>query len=330
MADGKCTAEDRYLSKSGRCCDRCPPGSYVQADCDVAMKTRCGECGRGLYTATRNHLSSCMVCRQCSGSNNQKTLKQCTADKDTVCGCLTGFLCDREPCEDCIPATLCPPGSGLKVQTTEVNDAICAPCEEGTYNNVSDFQSACQIHTRLDILELLLYCIESGVLLLCFIHRCEDLGRELKTRGTSTSDAICGDLKSGCSWILPAGLWLGFVLTILAVLGLMCWTAKRKARKMARSSIPVPLVTTASVITDSLMEPPLPNPALYDLCQKSDVPSACQLSIFNPDDSAINHSTEDKMDLRTTLMTDSSDRCNGTDVYHRSYSEPQENEWCGT
>ncbi|XP_054638458.1 tumor necrosis factor receptor superfamily member 5 isoform X3 [Dunckerocampus dactyliophorus] len=254
----ECTAEDKYLSKGGRCCDRCPPGSFVQADCDDAKKTQCGACGRGLYTATRNHLSSCIVCRQCSA-------------------------------------------------TTGANDTVCAPCEKGTYSNVSDSQSACQMHTR-----------------------CEDLGRELKTPGTSTTDAICGDLKSGCPWILPAGLWLGFVLTILAVLGLMCWTAKRKSHKTARSSIPVHEVKTASAIIDSLLEPQLPNPAPYDLCQKSDTTAACQFTIFNPDDSPVSDSTEDNMGLPASLKTDSSDHRNGTDVYHRSYSEPQEDEWCGT
>ncbi|XP_054638456.1 tumor necrosis factor receptor superfamily member 5 isoform X1 [Dunckerocampus dactyliophorus] len=303
----ECTAEDKYLSKGGRCCDRCPPGSFVQADCDDAKKTQCGACGRGLYTATRNHLSSCIVCRQCSASNNQRTAKECTAHKDTVCGCLTGFFCSRNPCEHCMPATICFPGSGVKVQTTGANDTVCAPCEKGTYSNVSDSQSACQMHTR-----------------------CEDLGRELKTPGTSTTDAICGDLKSGCPWILPAGLWLGFVLTILAVLGLMCWTAKRKSHKTARSSIPVHEVKTASAIIDSLLEPQLPNPAPYDLCQKSDTTAACQFTIFNPDDSPVSDSTEDNMGLPASLKTDSSDHRNGTDVYHRSYSEPQEDEWCGT
>ncbi|XP_054638457.1 tumor necrosis factor receptor superfamily member 5 isoform X2 [Dunckerocampus dactyliophorus] len=267
----ECTAEDKYLSKGGRCCDRCPPGSFVQADCDDAKKTQCGACGRGLYTATRNHLSSCIVCRQCSASNNQRTAKECTAHKDTVCGCLTGFFCSRNPCEHCMPATICFPGSGVKVQTTGANDTVCAPCEKGTYSNVSDSQSACQMHTR-----------------------CEDLGRELKTPGTSTTDAICGDLKS------------------------------------ARSSIPVHEVKTASAIIDSLLEPQLPNPAPYDLCQKSDTTAACQFTIFNPDDSPVSDSTEDNMGLPASLKTDSSDHRNGTDVYHRSYSEPQEDEWCGT
>ncbi|XP_061770770.1 tumor necrosis factor receptor superfamily member 3-like isoform X3 [Nerophis ophidion] len=257
MAERKCGPEE-YESKSGRCCDRCPAGNYVRADCDHAKKTECGCCERGSYTATKNHLRACRMCRQCSA-------------------------------------------------TAGANDTICAPCDQGTFSNVSDFQSACQNHTR-----------------------CQDLGRVLATPGTSTTDAICGNLTCGCSWVLPAGLWLGFVLTILVALGLMCWTAKHKSHKMARSSIPIHAVKKASIFTDSLVEPPRPNPAPHHPCQKSDMPGGVQLTILSPDDCAVSCSPQDNMDLPATLQTDSSTPRNGTDVYHRSFSEPQEDEWFGT
>ncbi|XP_061803919.1 tumor necrosis factor receptor superfamily member 5 [Nerophis lumbriciformis] len=306
MAEKKCAPEE-YVSRSGRCCDRCPAGNYVRADCDHTKKTECGCCERGSYTATRNHLRACRMCRQCSASNNQRTVKECMAHKDTVCECLTGFFCYGEPCEHCMPATSCPPGTGVKVPTTGANDTICALCDKGTFSNVSDFQSACQNHTR-----------------------CQDLGRVLATPGTSTTDAICGNLTCGCSWVLPAGLWLGFVLTILVALGLMCWSAKHKSYKMARSSIPIHEVKKASIITDSLLEPPLPNPASHDPGQKSGLTGGVRLTILTPDDCAVSCSPQDNMDLPATLQTDSSNHHNGTDVPHRSFSEPQEDEWCGT
>ncbi|XP_061633477.1 tumor necrosis factor receptor superfamily member 5 [Phyllopteryx taeniolatus] len=303
MAEAQCTAEDMYLSKAGRCCDRCPPGSFVRADCDHARKTHCDNCGRGLYTATRNHLTRCRVCKSCSASNNQMTEKACAANRDTVCKCALGFFCNGDPCDHCMRATSCPLGSGVKVQTSRANDTICAPCVNGTYSNVSDSHSACQTHTR-----------------------CEDLGRVLKTAGTSTTDANCGEFKSGCPWILPAGLWLGFVLTvliILVVLALMFWMAKRKSHKMARSNIPP---YEARTITESLLKPPPQTHKTLDQCQNSDGTEACPFTLLNLDESPVI-----SMDLPLALMTNNpSDHHNGTQVYHRCHSEPQEDEWCGT
>ncbi|XP_077433035.1 tumor necrosis factor receptor superfamily member 5 isoform X2 [Vanacampus margaritifer] len=301
MADAKCATEEKYLSKAGICCDRCPAGNFVRADCDHAGKTRCAVCGRGLYTATTNHLKRCHLCKPCSASNHQITDEECAADKDRVCKCELGFFCSGDPCELCMHATSCPPGSGVKVQTSGAIDTICAPCENGTFSNVSDYYSACQTHTR-----------------------CEDMGRVLKTAGTATTDAICGDFKSGCPWILPAGLWLGFVLTVLVVLGLMCWRAKRKFYKAGRSNVLVPEVRT---IRESLLEPSLHTHKPFDQCHKSDVTEAGQCTLLNMDESAI--STEHNGDLALTLKTDSDQR-NGTEAYHRSLSEPQEVEWCGT
>ncbi|XP_019724583.1 tumor necrosis factor receptor superfamily member 5 isoform X1 [Hippocampus comes] len=307
MADAKCNAE-KYLSRAGRCCDRCPAGSFVRADCDRAAETRCDACGRGLYTATRNHLTRCRVCKSCSASNNQMTAEACAADKDTVCKCVSGFFCSGDPCDHCMPATSCPLGSGVKVQSRPsinlsggANDTICTPCGNGTYSNVSDSHSACQSHTR-----------------------CEDLGRVLKTAGTSTADAICGDFKTDCPWILPAGLWLGFVLTILVVLGLMSWKAKCKSIKTARTNVAIPEERT---ITESLVKPSMQTHKTFD---QSEMTKACQFTLLDLDESAIICRTEHNRDLPLTLQSNSSDQRNGTDAYHRSHLEPQENEWCGT
>ncbi|XP_077384293.1 tumor necrosis factor receptor superfamily member 5 [Festucalex cinctus] len=303
MADGKCPADEKYVSKAGRCCDRCPAGSFVRADCDHAGKTQCDVCGHGRYTATTNHLNRCHWCRSCSRSNHQITDEECAADKDRVCKCALGFFCSGDPCEHCTPATSCAPGSGVKVQTSGTNDTICAPCAKGTYSNVSDSYSACQTHTR-----------------------CEDLGRVLKTAGTATTDAICGDFKSGCPWILPAGLWLGFVLTVLVVLGLMCWRAKRKLCKTGRSNV---LVPEARTIAEGLLQTSLRAHKTFDECHKRDMTKACRRTLLDMDESAIICSTEHNGDLPLTLKTDSDQR-NGTEADHRSLSEPQENEWCGT
>ncbi|XP_044065009.1 tumor necrosis factor receptor superfamily member 5 isoform X2 [Siniperca chuatsi] len=288
MVKMNCT-KDEY-SKDGRCCDRCHAGSYMQAECDGTKKTKCAECERGHYTATKNNLLRCRVCKDCSSSNKQRKLKDCTTQEDTVCECVTGFYCNNDGCDHCLQVAQCHLGEGVTVKATRTNNTVCAPCENGTYSNVTDSNSACQTHTR-----------------------CEVFGRVLKTPGTQTTDAICGDFKSHCHWILPAGLWSGLVLTALVLFGLICWRAKRKSDKAE----------------------------LNGYCQESCTVDGCNLPLFKPDDNAASF-TQDSMDsclpitpLKASVSFAESSHINGsagycTGNFLRTYSEPQEDEWCGT
>lgn len=42
------------------------PGSYLSEECNETKDTQCAPCKVGLYTATKNHMSSCHHCRVCS------------------------------------------------------------------------------------------------------------------------------------------------------------------------------------------------------------------------------------------------------------------------
>uniref|UniRef100_A0A674MZ77 TNFR-Cys domain-containing protein n=1 Tax=Takifugu rubripes TaxID=31033 RepID=A0A674MZ77_TAKRU len=180
MATGNCTNEDQYPSKTGGCCGRCGAGSYVEAECDGNRPTKCAKCEHGFYTATKNHMKSCHLCRVCSSNSNQRTLKECSPQEDTVCTCTTGFYCSNHKCEHCQPVLHCPPGEGVTSLASHTNNTVCAPCKDGTYSNVTDFSSPCRQHTR-----------------------CEDFGRELSIPGTSGRDAVCGGYKSLFSPIVP-------------------------------------------------------------------------------------------------------------------------------
>ncbi|XP_070692292.1 tumor necrosis factor receptor superfamily member 5 [Pempheris klunzingeri] len=319
MAKIYCTNEDEYLGKNGRCCQRCPAGSYMQAECDDQTATKCAECGRGEYTATKNHLNKCHVCKDCSSNNNQRKIKDCTAQENVVCECVTGFYCSNDHCDHCQTVKHCTLGEGVIAQATRTNDTICAPCGEGTYSNVTDFHSPCQKHTR-----------------------CEDFGRVLKTPGTQTTDAICGDFKSHCSWMLPAGLWSGLVLTALVLFGLFCWRTKRKSYKPAISTVPVALIEMVPPTPISQLELPLPFKEMNGHYQES-CNDACNLKLFTPGDITVSCSTQDSVDssnrpitpLKVSVSFAESNHISGsagycTSNFHRTYSEPQEDEWCGT
>ncbi|XP_041797995.1 tumor necrosis factor receptor superfamily member 5 isoform X2 [Chelmon rostratus] len=317
MAKMNCTNEDKYTSKDGRCCDRCRAGWYMKAECAGTKATECAECGHGLYTATKNHLSNCHVCKDCSSSNNQRKVKDCTAQEDAVCECLTGFYCSNEHCDHCRPVTHCKLGEGVKVRATRTSDTVCAPCEKGTYSNVTDFHSPCLTHTR-----------------------CDDIGRWLKTSGTKETDAICGNFKSHCHWILPAGLWSGLVLTALVLFGLIWWREKRKSSKAA--TLPVTLVEMVPAAPDSPLDLPLPSTERNGYCQESCTVNGCDLTLFTPDDNVVSDRTHDSMDsclpitpLKPPVSFSESSHKNGsagycTSNFLRTYSEPQEDEWCGT
>uniref|UniRef100_A0A671WLD9 Tumor necrosis factor receptor superfamily member 5-like n=1 Tax=Sparus aurata TaxID=8175 RepID=A0A671WLD9_SPAAU len=186
-------------------------GTYMKAECDGSKATECAECEDRQYTATINHLKTCQACKLCSPSNYQKYVKECKKDEDAVCECVDGYYCLYPDCEHCQQARQCPEGEGVKVRAAGMNNTICAPCEGGTYSNVTDSFSVCKQHTRSD-------CVS-------------------KTPGTSTTDAICGDLI-GCNWILPAGLWSGLVLTAIILFVFICWREKRKSYRPGHRYFP--------------------------------------------------------------------------------------------
>ncbi|XP_029959033.1 tumor necrosis factor receptor superfamily member 5 [Salarias fasciatus] len=309
-----CTSEDKYQSKDGRCCDRCPAGQYLRSDCSDTKKTECAKCVHGYFMATKNHLPRCQVCKECSPNNKQIKLSDCTATENTVCQCRTDFYCSNDDCDLCEPVAKCPPGEGVRLKATRTNNAVCAPCEVGTFSNVTDSISPCRAHTR-----------------------CEDYGRVLETQGTPTKDAVCGNFKSHCSWMLPAGLWSGLVLTVVIVIlvVLIIWRLKRKSYRTAVNSSP-------AVLVEVIPAPPLTPPRLTSHCQESCKMEECKLSIYNPDDTSVGCAMQDSSDislLKTPLKTSvsfvESSHVNGTAAYIsssllRSCSEPQEDEWCGT
>ncbi|XP_034409741.1 tumor necrosis factor receptor superfamily member 5 [Cyclopterus lumpus] len=332
-----CTSEDKYTQKDGRCCDRCAAGQYMRAECDDTHTTKCATCVLGSYTATKNHMLKCHVCKDCSSINNQKKVKDCTAKENTVCRCMEGFYCSNDPCDHCWALTHCLLGEGVKVQAAHTNDTICAPCQEGTYSNVTDFHSACQTHTR-----------------------CEDIGRVLKTPGTPKTDAICGNFKSHCSWILPTCLWSGLLLTALILFGVICWRAKRKSYKAeknetrtflqhpfkstgADSCVAVSRVEMVAAAPITQLEKSLPITEMNGHYQDCCPLEGCKIPLFIPDDSVVSCDTQEqhvdgslpKTPLKASVSFTDSNHINGnagycTGNFLRTYSEPQEDEWCGT
>ncbi|CAJ1062516.1 tumor necrosis factor receptor superfamily member 5 [Xyrichtys novacula] len=306
-----CESKDKY-SKDGRCCDRCPAGWSVQTECNETKKTECAECLHGTFTATKNHLSSCRPCKDCSSIKNGRKLKDCTAREDTVCACERGFYCSNEECEHCHRVKTCPPGEGVQFEATGTNDTKCAVCEKGTFSNVTDFYSPCKRHTR-----------------------CDDRGRLLKTPGTLISDAVCGGFKTECHWITPAALWSGLVLTALILFGVLCWRSRRRSSRVASPDAPVAFI---QIPTETDYQPELPLPSREQNGHYTE--EVYKLPLFTPDDNTVSYATEDSMGsvpitpLQVSVSfaeSSQDDKSAGhcTTNFFRTHSEPQEDEWCG-
>ncbi|XP_050987226.1 tumor necrosis factor receptor superfamily member 5 [Labeo rohita] len=289
------------------CSKKCPKGKYM-VSCNTTSQTVCEVCPRRTFIDEENNLSRCRACRECSSSSNMEKAKECEADKNTECRCKTGYFCTHESdshCDHCIPVGTCPPGKGVTTYHTFKTNTICGHCPEGTYSDVDDYISSCKNFTS-----------------------CDDLGRVLKTPGTSQSDVVCGDFKpcvAPCSWLLPASLWSGVVITSLLVfliLFLIYWRNRHHSKKLEIS-----LNHISPVLPPDILK----YPADCDVEKHAECQQLTHLVGNYPD---MDSSIQCDEFLPTITMSEKyshSAAANGyTDsiMCHSTYqSEPQESEW---
>ncbi|XP_026139713.1 tumor necrosis factor receptor superfamily member 3-like [Carassius auratus] len=196
-------------------CSKCPKGKYVFASCNATSETVCKTCPRRTFIDQENSLTQCIACRECSSTSNMEMVKECEEDKNTECRCKLGYYCTHisdSHCDNCSPVSTCPPGQGVAFHHTFEKNTECVPCPEGTYSDVDDYISSCKNYTS-----------------------CDDLGRHVKVPGTSQSDVVCGQFKAPCSWLLPASLWAGIVITaiiIVMILFIIYWRNKRQSKRL--------------------------------------------------------------------------------------------------
>ncbi|XP_028984897.1 tumor necrosis factor receptor superfamily member 5 [Betta splendens] len=298
-------------------CGLCPAGQYLVRLCNGTAPNECATCKPGQYTATENGLKSCQICDDCRSDKNLQIVKNCAAAHNTVCGCTDGFYCGNVKCDHCQPVRSCSAGEGVRVKATRTSDTVCEPCRAGTYSNVTDWSSACRPHVR-----------------------CEDTGKELKTAGTSTADAVCRDRhpKVGpCGWELPAGLWAGLVVTAILLLAVVIYRkAKRGARRAGSTSHPVTLVKPLDLtLPATSLDLSLPDPKEICCCQESCAEFKQPLT---QDEELVSCSIDSSLPItplkasvsfaEATYTNKGTGYCPGH--FLRTPSEPQEDEWCGT
>ncbi|XP_061591492.1 tumor necrosis factor receptor superfamily member 9a [Cololabis saira] len=113
------------------CCEECYPGNRLIKECGPDPRTLCEPCDPGYYTL-KPKAYSCDRCTQCVGA--QVHLEDCTATKDTTCGCRDGLACGNDQCSFCVEK--CAKGY------EPTDDRSCRPCPQGTFSDKS--QKNCQ------------------------------------------------------------------------------------------------------------------------------------------------------------------------------------------
>ncbi|XP_038850635.1 tumor necrosis factor receptor superfamily member 14-like isoform X2 [Salvelinus namaycush] len=267
----------------------------------------------GLGCKTEEYLHDASGVKRCCERCRKGQYVRTDCGKSTKTECETCqheyYTAELNFLKQCLPCRVC-------YSTTLQNDTVCAPCLPGTYNSVNDAITHCQSHTR-----------------------CGDLGKEVKSAGTETTDAVCGAFISRCHWILPTSLWAGLVVTSLIII-LICiyWRAKRQSYMPANSSGPgIPVEPAPPSFAPAELKFPTECNSHWSLDQKATEPLFINTAVIQ-----VNGYTSDcevEADGTTITMTTSerfsqSDHSNGmrgNDIRPSRYlSEPQEDEWPGT
>ncbi|XP_029105624.1 tumor necrosis factor receptor superfamily member 14-like [Scleropages formosus] len=179
----------------GECCPMCSPGTRVYGHCTMYTSTSCVPCDGFTFTDKPNGLSDCIPCTMCDQGLGLKTVKECTASSDTVCGALEGNYC-TDPyeggCRAAKEHTTCKPGDFIKHPGTLSSDTVCDSCPENSYSNGSS--EFCKKHTN-----------------------CETKGLPTVKPGDSVSDSKCGEKNSGHLIAVIIGPIIAAVLTTATV-----------------------------------------------------------------------------------------------------------------
>ncbi|XP_028665767.1 uncharacterized protein LOC114657947 [Erpetoichthys calabaricus] len=196
-----CSKDEFYVKSSNRCCKKCPKGQRVLEDCTENRPTNCVDCSSGEYLESDSYAKRCVACKLCELKSHLETLSACTLTADITCQCQAGFYCNhqvQEQCEHCSPVTKCGPGAGVTKNATRWSNTECKPCPPGTFSNVTDTHSSCQMHTN-----------------------CTEIGQITRIPGNSSIDTLCSPVpvKPGVpSWVLPGSLWAGFAVSVVVFL----------------------------------------------------------------------------------------------------------------
>ncbi|CAI5687455.1 tumor necrosis factor receptor superfamily member 3 isoform X1 [Oreochromis niloticus] len=136
---------------NGRCCDMCPPGTYVEEFCSESQQTACKACPEGHFSQLHNIFDRCEKCQTC-----QHYAVKCKSTTNATCSCADGFLCSNSICSTCVEDK-CVTGERLKRTVVSSNARVIeysyeceAICGEKEYFDVQ--KNGCTPLTQCSVL----------------------------------------------------------------------------------------------------------------------------------------------------------------------------------
>uniref|UniRef100_A0AAV2M7X9 TNFR-Cys domain-containing protein n=1 Tax=Knipowitschia caucasica TaxID=637954 RepID=A0AAV2M7X9_KNICA len=204
---------------SGKCCDKCPAGEYMEQPCSDTHQTSCKPCPSGFFSDQPSFFDRCEECRSCK----QEYSRVCTPTTDAECSCGSGFLCSDDMCSTCEKGNSF---GSEKLQPT-VNTAVGVAAKNLTEN--SKKASQCQNHEYFDKKKL--FCIP---ITQCSAHNLIEI-----FAGNKTHNAICQSQEIQNIYIV---VFTGFAMLLVAILVVLSYHLMKKIKKIKDSK--ATMVTT--------------------------------------------------------------------------------------
>ncbi|XP_067904210.1 tumor necrosis factor receptor superfamily member 5-like [Heterodontus francisci] len=155
VSSNTCDNRSQY-SKFGKCCSKCPPGTYTSSECTDAKDSDCQPCGPDYYQSEWNKLDHCQMHKSCNNNGGFEVEKPGTSTSDTICRCQVGKYCINKDCEICKDNEVCEPGSGvIYKEDGGFARQVCVKCEAGYFSNVSSDLEPCRKWSNCGLLQML-------------------------------------------------------------------------------------------------------------------------------------------------------------------------------
>ncbi|XP_028390760.1 tumor necrosis factor receptor superfamily member 16-like [Dendronephthya gigantea] len=121
---------------SGRCCDQCPPGKFVQNHCNETTQTVCETCMVGTFSSDWNSREECSPCNDHNCKPTMGLVQICNSTVNNQCGCVNLDQFHDRATDSCRDCKRCRPGTYPEKPCTD--ETICSPCQKGYFSNKTD------------------------------------------------------------------------------------------------------------------------------------------------------------------------------------------------
>ncbi|XP_057686531.1 tumor necrosis factor receptor superfamily member 5 [Corythoichthys intestinalis] len=132
---------------NGQCCQMCRPGTSM-SHLGTCAVPHCLPCDEGEYQDTYTTEALCKLQPYCDPNKNFQVAKQMSKTEKNTCMCELGFHCSSDECLTCVRHKPCNHGWGVLFKGNQTHDTVCHKCPEGSFSNVTSWNSSCLAWTR--------------------------------------------------------------------------------------------------------------------------------------------------------------------------------------